>query len=37
MGAFHEIIGVMLDVLLLLLFLKNYRFKYNYLVTLPIV
>ncbi|MFQ7875765.1 GHKL domain-containing protein [Enterocloster sp.] len=33
MGAFHEIIGVMLDVLLLLLFLKNYRFKYNYLVT----
>lgn len=33
MGAFHEIIGVMLDVLLLLFFLKNYRLKYNYLVT----
>lgn len=32
MGAFHRIIGVVLDVLLLLLFMRNYRPKYNFLV-----
>ena len=33
MRAFHGIIGVVLDVLLMLLFMKNYRLKYNHLIT----